>query len=230
MRLIDKFSSKAELESYLRHVGEVRESDNQGLRRGNLEKHVAKLLGVADWNTALGMVSGTVAKTECKMCSLTLMPNGYCPDQQCIHHLCTQDSKGHEDDRRLTIHTQFRSDDGKFAADFDATPYFEHLIAEYPTIAPGYLERLFMEEGSGCTVADDVARTFADSPSLLPYTQHPEYSIIKMAFDYFDTPLADDTGFEVYVHMEDLSRWLVAHHPDLYYGIPEYARGFLDIE
>lgn len=233
MRLIDKFSSKAELEQYLKHVGDVRKADNQPLRKGNLEEHVAKLVGVKDWNTALGMMAklDSIGQTVCGRCESSLLPNGFCTDETCFHSDWPQGSDGQNPaERRIAVSAMFRSDNGLFKADFDAAPYFEHLIADHSAIAQSYLDTLFEEDGSGCCAADDVARSFTDSPALKPYLDHPEYSMIKAAFTYFDTPQAEDTGFEVYVNMGDLSVWLATHHPKLYNSIPEYNRGILETD
>jgi hypothetical protein len=234
MQMITRMTTEADINSFLKHVGTVRTADNQPLRKGNLEQHVAKLLGVCDWNTALGMVrksEGTNAPA-CAICHQSLMPNGFCPDMLCFYHEWPQaaEVKVGMVNRRLTVKAGFESDDGRFKTDFDATPYFDFLVTKYRDISSSIISAIIIESGSGCIQADDVARSFTDEKTLLPYAQFPGYSAIIAAFHHFDSPYADNSGFEVYVDIEDLGRWLESEHPDVLKDLDDMALNELGME
>jgi len=219
MRLIDKFSSKSELEGFLKHVGEVRKADSQGLRRGNLEKHVARLLGVADWNTALGMMSNA-EPAKCELCDYPFLPSSFrsseivfCSNTRCINHIvCVDDTDGDEFHRK-PVFASFVSDDDRYEVSrFDASPYFEHLKDKDADIAAQQLEYLLLSQGSGCEASDDVARSFSDTPDLMHYASLPGYSTIFAHFQRPDGTIAD-TGFKVDVNCQMLIDWLRQENP-----------------
>mgnify|MGYP001773813162 CR=1 FL=1 len=225
MQMITRFDSVEELNAFLKHVGEVRKADSQPLRRGNLEKHVANLLGVCDWNTALGMVSKKEASepAKCCACKQPLMPNGFCGDTECFHHEWPQAAEKGSDTvyRRMTLPAYFQSDSEVFKAHFDASPYFEYLIKDHHSIAFGIILEIFKQQGSGCCETDDIARSFSDTDELQGYRSFPGYSVIVDAFDHFDKPYTEETGFEVYVETDALARWLKANHEEIFDLLPD---------
>lgn len=245
MNLITAIKTQHELESFRDHVAQIRKGDNQPLRKGKLEHHVAKILGVADWNTALGMVAKVEAQRHvCHTCGFKLDPRGLCSYDQCFHYFWPQTVSAdhvlmHQDVqpksididngsgglvtvyKRVEVEAELETDDRRVSTRFDASPYFHSILEECGLDFLGkQIAKIVDEQGSGCEATDDIAADFRDSSLLQPYLELPDYREIPKIFGYLDA-LADTrenediSGFEVSVELGDLAMWVDAYAPSL---------------
>lgn len=97
------------------------------------------------------------------------------------------------------IRAECHSDDFRFTAKFDATPWFAQAIEDA-------VVNLSRQEWGGDYAADAIAHYLQDVPG---------YEHVAAMFDYLDarprTPSGDLVGFEVNVHRDDAVRWLMAN-------------------
>lgn len=220
MNLIDSIRSVTDLKSFRDHVAKVRSEDSQPLRKGKLEHHVARILGVADWNTALGMVGQHEApENTCKRCESLLDPSGFCIDETCLYNDWPQYIDASSDvldsfEKRQRVMATMKTDDGHASVEFDAAPYFQLQMNNWNWESlHADLGVLIKEEGYGCVQSDWVALAFRDHDELKGFRSLPGYKELLEAFGYLDAlertrSNKDALGFEVYIDMDDLGQWV----------------------
>ncbi|WP_429037473.1 hypothetical protein [Aeromonas media] len=205
MNMIQNIKSKKELSSFKSHVGKIlAENLSLNLKAGRLNEVTAKLLGVNDWNTALGMFK---EPQKCK-CGEPLNGLGYCIDERCVNHFWTQEESQTEDNRRIKIMATFHSLDYGADVKFDASEFFtsleDHLDIE------DVVSTLHKEQWGYCELTYEIAWFIYNLNS--PESQHER--IVRLIDGA--TMLGDASdGFSVSIDVKTMHNWLNKHHPSL---------------
>lgn len=202
MNMIERINTTEELTSFKSHLSKVLSSElSLNLKTGKLNEVTAKILGVQDWNTVLGMFK---EPTKCQ-CGHFLDNLGYCVDSNCQNHFWKQHEEQTPENRRIKIIATLEATGYDTKVEFDATEYFvSHAKESY---FEEMLERFQLEQWGYCEETDDVAWFFYDE-------NVPEMPVTNLL--NFVSLLGDESqGYSVVIDTKSMHQWLSKHHPEL---------------
>lgn len=185
MNIINRFASREELLQFRDHLGKVlADSMSLPLKPRKLDELTARVLGAADFNTALGLV----------------------PEAASGHYLVAQESL---DPAEFGLEACATTDDGRCSIKFDAAAYFAYCLANHSLVIllKGLMERRawtgYCCEGSEIT--DCIAEFFMDGSTAAVFNY---LESVNKPDD--DEGRGRDVGYECFIEPGEIVKWLNA--------------------